>query len=56
MQELVADAPVGADGGRHLLHVGADGLAQIRDLVDETDLHGEERIGGIFGEFGRIRG
>ena len=27
MQELVADAPVGANGGRHLLHIGAGRLA-----------------------------
>ena len=54
MQELVADAPVGADGGRHLLHIGADRLAQIGDLVDEADLHREEGVGGIFGELGRF--
>ena len=52
MQELVADAPVGADGGRHLLHIGAGRLAQIGNLVDEADLHGEEGVGGIFGELG----
>ena len=54
MQELVADAPVGADRRRHLLHIGADRLAQIGDLVDEADLHGEEGVGGIFGELGRF--
>jgi hypothetical protein len=54
MQEFVADAPVGADRRRCLLHIGADCLAKIGDLVGEADLHGEEGVGGIFGELGRF--
>ncbi len=45
MQQLVADAAVLADGGGDLLHVGAEALAQIGDLVDEADVQGEEGIG-----------
>ena len=54
MQELVADAAVLADGGGDLLHVGAEHLAQIRHLVDEADLQGEEGVGGIFCELGGL--
>src|SRR6185312_4588514 len=54
MQELVADASVSADRGSDFLDVGADRLAQIGDLVDEADLHGQEGVGGIFGELGRF--
>ena len=54
MQKLVADAPVGADRGRHFLHVGAHRLAEIGDLVDEADLHGEKGVGRIFGELGQL--
>ena len=52
MEELGADAVVEADAARHLLHVGADGFAEIGDLVDEGDLHREEGVGGIFDQFG----
>ena len=52
MQELVADAAVLADGRGDLLHVGADLLAQIGDLVDEADLQREEGVGGVLGELG----
>ena len=53
MQELGADAVVEADAARDVLHVGADLLAEVRDLVDEGDLDGEEGVGGVFGQFGR---
>ena len=53
MQELRADAVVEADAARDLLHVGADLLAQIGDLVDEGDLGGEKRVGGVFGQLRR---
>ena len=52
MQELRADAVVEADAARDLLHIGADALAEVGDLVDEGDLGGEERIGGVFDELG----
>src|SRR5262249_5238695 len=49
MEKLVADAAIGADRGGDFLDVGADRLAQVGNLVD---LHGEEGVGGIFGELG----
>jgi hypothetical protein len=52
MQELVADALVHADALGDLLHVGADLLAEVGDLVDEGDLHGEEGVGGVFDQLG----
>ena len=53
VEELDADAVVEADAARDVLHVGADLLAEVGDLVDEGDLHGEEGIGGILDQFGR---
>jgi hypothetical protein len=35
-----------------LATVGADLFAEVGDLVDEGDLHGEESIGGVFDQFG----
>ena len=52
MQELGADAVVEADAAGDLLHVGADALAQIRDLVDEGDLDRQEGVGGVFDQLG----
>ena len=56
MQELRADAVVEADAAGHVLHVGAHLLAQIRDLVDEGDLGGEEGVGGVFRQLRRAPG
>ena len=54
MQEFVADAAVGADGARHLLHVRANLLAEVGDLVDEADFHGEEGVRRVFRELGAL--
>ena len=54
MEELAADAAVEADAARHVVHVGADLLAQIGHFVDERDLHRQERVGGILGQFRRL--
>ena len=48
MQELGADAVVHPDAAAHVLHIGADLLAQIGHLVDEGDLGREEGVGGVF--------
>ena len=53
MQELRADALVEPDALRDLLHVGAGLLAEIGDLVDEGDLHRQERVGRILDQLGR---
>ena len=54
MQELAADAAVEPDAARHVVHVGADLLAQIGDLVDEGDLGREEGVAGVLGDLGRL--
>ena len=51
MQEFRADAIVEPDAARDFLHIGADFFGQIRDLVDEGDLGGEKRVGGVFDQF-----
>ena len=56
MQELRADAVVETDAARHLLHVGADLLGEIGNLVDEGDLGREKRVGGVFDQFGGAPG
>src|SRR4030095_347155 len=52
MQELRPDAAVEPDAARHVVHVGADLVAQVRNLVDVRDLHRQEGVGGILDEFG----
>src|SRR4029079_15385333 len=47
MEELVADAPVLADRRGHLLHIGTDRFAMIRNFIDEADLERQKCIGGI---------
>ena len=54
MQELPPDAAVEADAARHVVHVGADPLAQVRHLVDEGDLHRQEGVGGVLGQLGGL--
>ena len=48
MQEFAADAAIQPDAARHILHIGADLLAEIGHLVDEGDLGGEKRVGRVF--------
>jgi UDPglucose 6-dehydrogenase len=52
VQELVADARIGADAATHLLDVGAELLGQQRHFVHEADARGEHRIGGVLGQLG----
>ena len=52
VQELRADAVVEADAARDVLHVGADLLAEVGDLVDEGDLRREKGVGGVFDQLG----
>ena len=53
VQELVADARIGADAAAHLLDVGAERLGQVGHFVHEGDARGEHRVGGVLGELGR---
>ena len=54
VQELVADTTVFANRAGDFLHVGTDFFAQVCDFIDEADLHGEEGVGCILSEFGRL--
>lgn len=53
VEELGADAVVGAHGARDLVHVGARGLADGRDGVDARDALREEGVGD---ELRQLRG
>ena len=48
-----AEAVVEADSSRDVDDVGADELADVRDLVDEADARREERVRGELHELGR---
>ena len=48
MQKLTADPVVESDAASDLLHIGADLLTKIRDLINECYFGRQERIGGIF--------
>ena len=52
-QERLSDTPVGADAAPHLSHIGADGLAQPRDLIHEGDPRGQHGVGRVFRHLGR---
>ena len=51
----MADAAVVAHAEGDVLDVGADRLAHGGDGVDEGDLRGEERVGGVLDRLGRRR-
>ncbi len=46
------DTAIRADAGHDVGHVGADALAHGGDLVDERDLRGQERVGGVLDHLG----
>jgi hypothetical protein len=48
MQKLTADPVVQPDAARDLLHIGADPLTKVSDLIYESYFGRQERIGGIF--------
>ncbi len=52
VDEVVADARVGADPLAHLLDVGTEALRQPGHLVHEGDLGGQHGVGGVLGELG----
>ena len=47
-----ADPVVEPDAARHFLHVGAESLAQVGDLVDEGDLRRQEGVRRILDQLG----
>jgi len=50
-EELRADARIQAEYAHHLVNVGPGGLTDVGHRVHETQSGGEERIGGMFGQF-----
>jgi len=53
VQELRPDARVRAHALAHLLDVGAQQLAQVRQIVHERDARREHRVRGVLRELGR---
>ncbi len=51
MQELIADAPIEPNALCDLAHVCARFFAKRGHFVDESDLCGEECVGGVFDHF-----
>ena len=54
-QERGADAPVGSDRLAHVVDVGADELADVRNLVHERDAGRENRVRGVLAQLGARR-
>ena len=52
LQEVRPDAVVETHAVGHRAHVGADGLADVGDLVDERDLGGQEGVGRVLDHLG----
>ena len=52
MKKLASDSLVHPDRARHVMHVAADLVAQIRDFVDEGNFRCEECIRGVLGQLG----
>ena len=50
-QESRSDACVGAHATTHHVHVSADELAEVGDLIHERDFGGQEGIRGVLGQF-----
>jgi hypothetical protein len=53
VQEFGTNAIIQANSASHFLHIGAHLLCEIGDFVDKGYFGREERIGGIFCQFGR---
>ena len=53
MQEFRSNPVVEPDAARDFLHVGADLFGKVGNFVDESDLGGKERVGGVLDQFGR---
>ena len=47
MKKLATDTPVHPHRARHIMHVAADPVAEIGDLVDERNLGGEKSVGSV---------
>src|SRR5258708_2271316 len=54
MQKLGANSAVHANGPCHLMHVAANFLAKIRNLVDERNLSCQEGIGSVLDQLSAL--
>ncbi len=52
VDEVIANALVGANAQAHGLDVGAQVLGQFGNLVDKADLGCQHAVGGVFGQLG----
>lgn len=50
---MPADARIRTDTVTHVLHVRTDTLGNVGDLVHETDLGRQHRVGRVLGQLGR---
>ena len=48
IEKLRADAIVETDAARNIENVRVDAFAEVGDLVDESHLHRQEDVGGVF--------
>src|SRR5262249_37413039 len=55
IEEVIADAVIGAERDTHVLHVAAGRVAEARYLVHEGDARGEERVGRVLDDFRALR-
>ena len=53
MKKLWANTVIQTDASRNVIHVGANFLGEIRDLINESDLGGQERVSRVFNKFRR---
>ena len=51
IQKLISNAAVGAHALAHIVNVGAVALAQIRDLIDETNFARKHCVAGVLHHF-----
>ena len=54
IEEVVADARVGADALADHFDIGAEHLGEVGQFVHEADAGGQHGVGGILGEFGAL--
>ena len=53
IEETAADTVIGSHAFAYHVDIRTDTLAQVGDVVHETDAGGEHCISGVFGHFGR---
>ena len=54
VEEVVADARVGADAVTHVFDVGTEHFGQVGEFVHEADARRQHRVGGVLGQLGAL--